>query len=124
MPILLDPLAEFMRLPKPERRQAAAAAMILGWVHAMQDPGDAGHAAELAALDALAILVRLPIVRASDFPIYDLSALGVRFCRGCGCTDDVGCRTGCHWVSEDTCSRCARIPHRRGQRGALRADPA
>jgi hypothetical protein len=31
---------------------------------------------------------------------------GPRRCRGCGCTDERGCRGGCSWVEFDLCSRC------------------
>lgn len=31
----------------------------------------------------------------------------VRFCRGCGCTDEAGCPERCAWVLPDLCSVCA-----------------
>jgi hypothetical protein len=36
----------------------------------------------------------------------DLSALHVRQCTECGCTDSVGCADGCHWVGPLLCSSC------------------
>ena len=36
----------------------------------------------------------------------DLAAVGIRACRGCGCTDDSACEEGCEWVEEDLCSAC------------------
>ena len=35
-----------------------------------------------------------------------LFAIGVPYCRRCGCTDVVGCDEGCFWVAPDLCSSC------------------
>jgi hypothetical protein len=47
---------------------------------------------------------------------------GLRHCRRCGCTDDLACPGGCHWVEHGSsvrgaargalCSQCARVPER------------
>jgi hypothetical protein len=34
-----------------------------------------------------------------------------RRCRVCGCTDDLACPGGCHWVETDLCSRCMEGHH-------------
>jgi len=34
------------------------------------------------------------------------AALGIRTCRGCGCTDGRACFGGCSWATEDVCSTC------------------
>jgi len=45
-----------------------------------------------------------------DFRDYpggpDLSAIGVRACRECGCTNESSCPEGCWWVWDDLCSSC------------------
>jgi hypothetical protein len=39
--------------------------------------------------------------------IRGLGTVGlVRSCRGCGCTDDVGCTGGCFWAGPNLCSSC------------------
>jgi len=30
----------------------------------------------------------------------------LRFCRECGCTNEVACLGGCFWVTDDLCSTC------------------
>lgn len=50
----------------------------------------------------------------------DLSPLGIRACRVCGCTDASGCTSGdrgdatwtesCSWVGDDLCSACVGPP--------------
>jgi len=37
----------------------------------------------------------------------DLSAMDIRACRVCGCTDDSACPDGCSWIEDDLCSACA-----------------
>lgn len=32
-----------------------------------------------------------------------------RTCRYCGCTDIKACPGGCHWVTDDLCSICAKL---------------
>jgi hypothetical protein len=44
----------------------------------------------------------------------DLSALGIRQCTGCGCTDAVGCSEGCHWTGPLLCSSCDGEPGEAG----------
>ncbi len=97
---LWDPLAAFFALSPEDQQRAAAAAMILGF---SQTAGDALPGAECAALDALVALVG-----SRALPVPDLSILGVRFCHGCGCTDDFACTPVCHWAAEGLCSCCAR----------------
>ncbi|MEJ0015675.1 MAG: hypothetical protein WDN25_03765 [Acetobacteraceae bacterium] len=42
----------------------------------------------------------------APLPRPRLASLGIRQCRACGCTDQVGCPEGCCWVEDDLCSRC------------------
>lgn len=37
---------------------------------------------------------------------------GVETCRGCGCTDEAGCRGGCYWAGPGYCSACVRKEER------------
>lgn len=39
--------------------------------------------------------------------IPDLTPLGIEQCRGCGCTDAVGCEQGCGWAEPGLCTTCA-----------------
>jgi hypothetical protein len=61
------------------------------------------------ALSLLLALIAGHVLRTDDEvipPWVDLRPLGIRQCKGCGCTDDFACEGGCAWVTEDLCSRC------------------
>ena len=60
--------------------------------------------AETEAWRRLADLVPIDFVEFADGP--ELSALGIRACRECGCTDEYGCPDGCWWIGPDLCSAC------------------
>lgn len=36
----------------------------------------------------------------------DCVAAGIQICKGCGCTDQVGCAGGCYWAEDNLCSQC------------------
>lgn len=44
-------------------------------------------------------------------PLVDLQRedreRGMRYCRGCGCTDAFACEGGCSWAEPGLCSTCA-----------------
>lgn len=66
---------------------------------------------EAAALQCSSLLMQAmsPLVDESEDqnpPLPDLSVLGIRTCRVCGCTDICGCDELCHWVEDDLCSSC------------------
>jgi hypothetical protein len=99
-------------LPVQQRDAIGRAALVyaLGSIGSWEGlaPPQGWAAAELEATIALQAVVRgLPaIVEAAQLPRPLLSAIGVRSCRQCGCTQDCGCPEGCSWVGPDLCSRC------------------
>lgn len=111
----IDVQALWNALSDDERRQVGVAALILAigirGSHEMAVPEQGFEAAEQAGANLLYELVerRLP----KDRRLPDLSPLGVRACRVCGCTDDCACPEGCSWTEDDLCSSCSE-----GQREA------
>ena len=39
-------------------------------------------------------------------PVGHTGIVGEYRCLSCGCTDSVGCRAGCYWVTPGLCSQC------------------
>ncbi|HWN95036.1 MAG TPA: hypothetical protein VNT99_08385 [Methylomirabilota bacterium] len=42
---------------------------------------------------------------------YDVPIVRGSRCRVCGCTNEMACPGGCHWVEENLCSACAPAAH-------------
>ncbi len=75
------------------------ARQLAAWIRA-----DAAYEVAIGAaeVDALAALIRTEADAAEGYQV-------ARACRGCGCTDEMACPGGCHWVEPDLCSRCAAV---------------
>lgn len=46
------------------------------------------------------------VVFSVEYIVTGDAAHDVRICEGCGCSEFNPCPGGCHWVTEDRCSRC------------------
>jgi hypothetical protein len=101
-----DARAQWDGLTPEQQREVGEMALLL--LVAMEDvgPGIVGTRWEHAQHEAETRLDKyLPL--ADDFPEGpDLEAVGIRACRGCGCTDNSACPEGCEWVEADLCSAC------------------
>ena len=116
-----DPVAAWLAMPFDVRERIGAAAIAaavanLGTEIALElaDPmaQRRHHAAESEALSLIYELVNINVLGSDDTtlpPRPDLSPLGIRQCRVCGCTDDHACDGGCDWVETDLCSSCAQV---------------
>ncbi len=114
----LDPLAVWNALPAYVQQRLGAAAVAaavanLGAYIAIEQTDPEAHRPRAAAFSAsLSLIYELVIINvlAGDDttmpPRPELRSLDIRQCRGCGCTDDVVCDGGCHWVEDDLCSAC------------------
>jgi hypothetical protein len=104
---LLDIEALWTALTPEQQREIGVAAIAAGRGSAGHfDRADRGWNWDAAVGEGLRV-IGLTIDRAgikSGRP--DLRKLGVRMCRGCGCTDDYGCPDLCCWVELDLCSAC------------------
>lgn len=105
-----DPALAWAALDTQEQRRVGELALLILLATSGRNgtPRTAGsprwdHAARsaAAALDDLLPFLDDPFI---DGP--DLEAVGIRSCRGCGCTDDSACEGGCSWTEPDLCSRC------------------
>ncbi|MFG1270811.1 hypothetical protein V5F40_22935 [Xanthobacter sp. DSM 14520] len=109
-----DPAAIWAALPPEVQQQIGIAAITMTLGSLGQTAGlipDHGYAA--AELEALQV-IRLHLEQCApeafskgEAKLPRLSALGIRACRHCGCTDDIGCPDGCSWIAEEVCSSCA-----------------
>jgi hypothetical protein len=118
----LDCAAVWDRLdPELQRRLGRAALLLALAQHGIaqqayvlrapgaSDLGDLYDQADLTAYDEIiaAGAVALGLADDQPVPLPDLAAWGIRQCRQCGCTDEIACPDGCHWVAADLCSTCA-----------------
>lgn len=117
-PELLDPFAIVDTPPAETQRRLAAIAVALSVSIYFEEFGhdDAPPGFDIGVTEIFDILGReMDVSVAAEFrdgrrPI-DLNRLGVRMCTSCGCTDDMGCEGGCHWVGPTLCSSCAgKVP--------------
>ncbi len=118
MPDLLDPLAAWLALPPDVQQRiggaaVAAAVSNLGAYIAIEQADPVAHRPRVAAFsESLSLIYELVTINVLDGddttmpPRPDLRPLDIRQCRDCGCTDDVACDGGCHWVEDDLCSNC------------------
>jgi hypothetical protein len=107
-----DPRAAWDALPPAAQRDLGAAALLLvvsadaGDFMGLPHPRRWDHAHTEAW--------RLLSAGAPDVTEYpdgpDLAALGIRYCRECGCTDHSACAEGCSWAEADLCSCCTAAP--------------
>ena len=111
---LVDPRQLWGQLTPAERDHIGACALahglgVLG-EEASASPGQGFAAASLhgSCLVVAEVAALAGRYFGGDLPRPDLSVLGIRACRRCGCTDDCGCADGCSWVAGETdlCSRC------------------
>ncbi len=111
----IDPIASWQAMSPEEQERigATAIALALGIIGSGEglQPFQAYTAAEGEGSNLLIEAVRnVDALFPADKPaIPDLSKLGVRTCRECGCTDNCGCDVGghgCHWIEDDLCSAC------------------
>ena len=104
---LFDPLAVWDTLTPEQQRQLGAAAIVVGLVAVpgseLRDEAWSWEAAFHIGTSILQDTVEAPKMPAG---VPDLNGLGVRMCRGCGCTDLIGCECGCSWVAQTRCSHC------------------
>jgi hypothetical protein len=102
MPALFNPITCWETMT-PEQQRTFGAAGIAHLVGVVGGHGAADFEGwELMAQTLEEVIAEL---RAAP-PRPDLTALGIRTCRVCGCTDNCGCEEGCYWVENDLCSSC------------------
>lgn len=113
---LVSPPQVWSRLP-PEIQQEIgrlAITMLLGHmgVSAAIAPRSGFLTAEAEGLSRLCRLIEDRLVEAFDGDgqplLPNLTALGIKACRTCFCTDAFGCPGGCSWISPTLCSSCAQ----------------
>lgn len=109
---LWNPAAAWDALTPEQQRRIGVAAILFDRSAernaVMENWERAWDAAESAASAALSEAVDEAIpTDVTDPPRPDLSAIGVRACHACGCTDDCACPEGCEWVGPNLCSSCA-----------------
>jgi hypothetical protein len=111
-PVKFDPLAHWRALPPEIQERLGTAAAIVAYARKASVYVDdrTGLGFETAEFHADTVLqeAAADIEFAEDErpPLPDLSKLGIRACRMCGCTDQCGCPEGCSWVAADVCSSC------------------
>lgn len=113
---LVNPPQLWSRLP-PEIQQEIGRlviTMVLGHmgVSAGLAPRSGFLASEAEGLSHLCRLIDARLVEAFDSDgqplLPDLTAMGIKACRTCFCTDAFGCPQGCSWISPTLCTSCAQ----------------
>ncbi|MFG1187802.1 MULTISPECIES: hypothetical protein [Xanthobacter] len=109
-----EPAAIWAALPPEVQQQIGIAAITMTLGRLGQTAGlipDHGYAAaEIEAMQVIQQHLEQHAPEAfsnGEARLPRLSALGIRACRHCGCTDAIGCPEGCTWIAEEVCSSCA-----------------
>lgn len=107
MTAVFDPAQFYDALPEDVRRRIGIAAVVFtASSHCLDITGFTTAAEE--AVDVIDETFAASFIPAADgFARIDLSAIGVRQCRTCGCTDHHACAGGCSWAEANLCSVCA-----------------
>ncbi|MGH6714931.1 MAG: hypothetical protein ACREDC_01955 [Bradyrhizobium sp.] len=117
-PSLWDPISAWNGLTPDQQQLFGVVALLtacafLRWDQP-EDHYDIGwESAEFEGLDALECLFRGVFPTDPSRRRPDLSALGVPFCVGCGCTENIIGPTDRYWVTGGMCSVCAHGPTER-----------
>ncbi len=112
---LIDPRPVWAGLPAEVRdligHAALTYAIAYGCIVTVSGKGDRLTPQEIAMVEATAWLADMTQSilgdRLAKGAAPDLDAIGVAQCHGCGCTDAIGCATGCSWRKPNVCSCCA-----------------
>ncbi len=107
---LLNPVTCWDQLT-PEQQRAFG---IAGIVHAIgaigflngTEPHQAFMAADVEGLEIMGGILTEALNDPGALPRPDMSVIGIRFCRICGCTERCACGDGCSWIEDDLCSAC------------------
>jgi len=112
-PSIMD-VRQVWRTLSPEQQEEIGVAALVhaigaAGVFAGLEPVQGFAAADLEGERALGEAAEAALGPVAALPRPDLTVIGIRACRVCGCSTDYGCPEGCSWVQPDLCSSCLSI---------------